>query len=332
MKPVLMGSLTLSLALVLTGVSKADQDRPVHTYSIVARDTDTGEMGVAVQSHWFSVGAVVTWAEAGIGAVATQSFAEPAYGPRGLELMKSGLGAKEALDALLSVDPGEAVRQVAFVDASGAIAVHTGSKCIEFASHQTGEEYSVQANMMLTDRVVPAMAQAYESTKGNLADRLLAALKAAQAEGGDIRGRQSAAMLIVKDRATGNPYTDRVLEIRIEDHETPVLELERLLQLHRAYEHMNQGDIAVEKGRMQRAEEHYRAAERMAPGNPEMTYWHAVTLATNGNVDASIPLFREVFQADAHWIELTRRLHKPGVIPDTPEGNALVEEIIRKAK
>jgi uncharacterized Ntn-hydrolase superfamily protein len=193
MRRIIPITVVLSIALPVVAV-----ERPVHTYSIVARDAETGEMGVAVQSHWFSVGSIVTWAEAGVGAIATQSFVDPAYGPRGLELMKSGLSADQALKALLLVDGGRDVRQVAFIDSSGQVAAHTGAKCIESAGHHVGDGYSVQANMMLNDEVVPAMAKAYESARGDLANRLMAALTAAQSVGGDIRGRQSAAMLIVK--------------------------------------------------------------------------------------------------------------------------------------
>lgn len=319
--------LVLSIALPARGL-----ERPLHTYSIVARDAATGEMGVAVQSHWFSVGSIVTWAEAGVGAVATQSFIDPAYGPRGLELMKSGLSANQALAALLLVDEGRDVRQVAFVDAQGRVAAHTGAKCIEAAGHHVGEGYSVQANMMLNDRVVPAMTAAYESAQGDLADRLMAALEAAQAAGGDIRGRQSAAMLIVKGNSTGQPWADRVLELRIEDHAEPIIELRRLLQVHRAYQHMNAGDVAVEHGDLELAMAEYGRAAELLPGNLEVQYWAAVTLATSGQLEKAGPTFREIFAADPNWIELTRRLVKPGIIPDTPEGRALVEQIIAAAR
>ena len=303
----------------------------VHTYSIVARDATTGELGVAVQSHWFSVGSIVTWAEAGVGAIATQSFVNPAYGPRGLDLMKSGLAAEEALNALLLVDEGRDVRQVAFVDVNGKVAAHTGAKCIEAAGHHIGDGYSVQANMMLNERVVPAMAKAYESTDGDLADRMMAALEAAQGSGGDIRGKQSAAMLIVKGEATGQSWADRVLELRIEDHPTPVAELKRLLTVHRAYEHMNAGDLAVEHNDLVGAMAEYGRAAELLPGNVEVEYWAAVTLATSGSVKEAIPMFQRVFAADSNWVELTKRLHKPGIIPDTPEGRALVERIVAEA-
>ncbi len=315
--------IAIAFALPTAGV-----ERPVHTYSIVARDEATGQMGVAVQSHWFSVGSIVTWAEAGVGAIATQSFVDPAYGPRGLELMKSGLSAEQALDALLLVDEGRDVRQVAFVDTSGRVAAHTGAKCIEAAGHHVGEGFSVQANMMLNDEVVPAMAKAYESTEGDLAERLMAALEAAQSVGGDIRGKQSAAMLIVKSESTGRSWADRVLELRIEDHPTPIVEMRRLLRVHRAYEHMNAGDLAVEHNDLELAMAEYGKAAELLPDNVEVQYWAAVTLATSGKLDQALPIFRTVFAADPNWVELTRRLIKPGIIPDTPEGHALVKWII----
>ena len=323
-----MRRLAITLIIVAIALPLTASEPLVHTYSIVARDAETGEMGVAVQSHWFSVGSIVTWAEAGVGAIATQSFVNPAYGPRGLELMKSGLSAEEALEALLLVDEGRDVRQIAFVDINGNVSAHTGAKCIEAAGHHTGEGYSVQANMMLNDTVVPAMAKAYESTKGDLADRLMAALEAAQASGGDIRGKQSAAMLIVKGEATGQSWADRVLELRIEDHPTPIKELSRLLTVHRAYEHMNAGDLAVEHNDLAGAMTEYGKAAELLPGNVEVEYWAAVTLATSGNIEKAIPMFKRVFAADTNWVELTRRLQKPGIIPDTPEGRALVEKII----
>lgn len=306
----------------------APVSRPVHTYSIVARDAATGQLGVAVQSHWYSVGQVVTWAEAGVGAVATQSFADPAYGPRGLDLMRRGLTPAQVLAALLEVDEGREVRQVAMVDAQGRVAAHTGAQCIDSAGHHVGEGYSVQANMMLGDGVVPAMSRAFESASGDLAERLLAALDAAQAAGGDIRGSQSAAILIVKGESTGRPWADRVMELRVEDHPRPLEELRRLVSLQRAYDRMNEGDVAVEKGNLEEALRCYAAAAVLAPDSLEVTYWHAVTLATNGRVEESLPLFRRVFAADRHWAELTRRLHKPGLFPDTPEGRALVERIV----
>ena len=323
-----MRRLILCVAVLVIAIPALGVERPVHTYSIVARDPATGQLGVAVQSHWFSVGSMVSWAEAGVGAVATQSFVDPAYGPRGLELMRGGLSPAQALAALTSVDEGRDVRQIAFVDAAGRVAAHTGSRCIEAAGHHLGEGYSVQANMMLSDRVVPAMAAAYEAATGDLAERMLQALEAAEAAGGDIRGRQSAAMLIVKGESSGRPWADRVLELRVEDHPGPLAELRRLVTVHHAYERMNAGDVAVEKGDLGLAKAEYAAAAALLPGSLEVQYWAAVTLVTVGELDAALPVFREVFAADPNWVELTRRLLKPGIIPDTPEGHALVERIV----
>ena len=326
-----MRRIPFALIFLSIAIPAASIEPLVHTYSIVARDATTGDMGVAVQSHWFSVGSIVTWAEAGVGAIATQSFVNPAYGPRGLDLMRSGLSAEEALKALLLVDEGRDVRQIAFVDANGTVAAHTGAKCIEAAGHHIGDGYSVQANMMLNDKVVPAMAKAYESTEGDLADRLMAALEAAQRSGGDIRGKQSAAMLIVKGETSGQSWADRVLELRIEDHPAPIAELKRLLTVHRAYEHMNAGDLAVEHNDLDGAMAEYGRAAELLPGNVEVQYWAAVTLATSGSVKEALPMFQRVFAADSNWIELTKRLHKPDIIPDTPEGRALVERIVAEA-
>ena len=302
-------SSVISSAILLFTLSSAQQ-RPLHTFSIVARDSATGEMGVAVQSHWFSVGPLVPWAEAGIGAVATQSFVDPAYGPLGLELMRSGKSAPQALTSLLASDPAPDVRQVAMIDAHGNVAAHTGGKCIQSAGHMTGEQFSVQANLMLNDRIWPAMAKAYRETKGDLADRMLAALEAAQAAGGDIRGKQSAAIIIVKGTSTGQPWKDRIMDLRIDDAAEPLKELRRLIGVHRAYQHENAGDLAVEKNDVEGALREYSAAERMMPENIEMKYWHAVALVNVGRIDESLPLFKTIFAADPNWIELTPRLPK----------------------
>jgi uncharacterized Ntn-hydrolase superfamily protein len=291
--------------------------RPVHTYSIVARDSATGEIGVAVQSHWFSVGSVVPWAEAGVGAVATQSFVDPSYGKLGLDLMRAGRSGPDVLRALLGADEGRDVRQVAIIDAQGRVAAHTGAKNIAAAGHVVGSEFSVQANMMASQKVWPAMAEAYKNTKGDLAERMLAALDAAQKAGGDIRGQQSAALLIVKAKSTGKSWTDRVFDLRVEDHPEPLKELRRLITLQRAYNHMNEGDLATEAKDNARALREYSAAAALAPDNLEMVFWHAVALANMDRVDNSLPLFTRVFKADPNWIELARRLPKAGLIPES---------------
>jgi uncharacterized Ntn-hydrolase superfamily protein len=292
--------------------------RPVATYSIVAFDPDSGQMGVAVQSHWFSVGSLVIWAEAGIGAIATQSFVEPSYGPLGLQLLRAGKDARASLSALLSVDPHAAVRQVAMVDARGAVAVHTGEKCIAQAGHRQGQNYSCQANMMENNTVWAAMATAYESTRGELVDRLLAALLAAEKEGGDIRGRQSAAILVVSDKASGTPWKNRVFDLRVEDHPQPLQELQRLITIAKAYNHMNKGDDLLTENNVQGALAEYATAMGIYPGNPEMIFWPAVTMAASGQVDRSLPLFKKVFAMDRRWAELLKRLPAVNQFPDDP--------------
>jgi uncharacterized Ntn-hydrolase superfamily protein len=302
--------------------------RPVHTYSIVARDSVTGEIGVAVQSHWFSVGTVVSWAEAGVGAVATQSLAEVNYGPLGLDLMRAGKTAQQALTSLLAGDPQREVRQVAMVDAKGNVAVHTGSHCIAQAGHSRGNQFSVQANLMENNTVWDAMARAYERTQGDLAQRLLAALDAAQAEGGDIRGKQSAAILIVSGTSTGRPWADRVVDLRVDDSTDPVREIRRLVDVHRAYEHMNEGDARLALNDVDGAMSEYAAAAQMMPNNVEVKYWAAITMITAGREKEAMPYFREVFAKDRNWLEVTKRLPAAGLLPDDP---GLIEKILGAA-
>lgn len=302
--------------------------RPLHTYSIVARDPATGQMGVAVQSHWYSVGPIVPWAEAGVGAIATQSFVDPSYGHLGLQLMKSGKSAPDALKALLASDAQEAVRQVAMVDAQGRVAAHTGKSCIAMAGDHVGTGYSTQANMMLKNTVWDAMARAYESAQGDLADRLLAALEAAEREGGDIRGRQSAAIVVVSATNTGRPWVDRVVDLRVEDNPAPVAELRRLVTLKRAYAHMDRGDELMAIKDTDGALREYGTAERLVPDNLEMVFWHAVALVNVGRVDESIPLFARVFAKEPNWSELLGRLPASGLLPDDPK---LVEQIRTRA-
>src|SRR5437868_11695939 len=240
--------------------------RPVHTFSIVARDTETGELGVAVQSHWFSVGSIVPWAEAGVGAVATQSFVDPSYGKLGLDLMRAGRSAPAALKALIAGDAASDVRQVAMIDTEGRVAAHTGAKDIQAAGHHIGNQYSTEANLMSNDKVWPAMAKAYEATQGDLATRMLAALDAAQSVGGDIRGRQSAALIVVKAKSSGKSWDDRIFDLRVDDAIEPLKELRRLVTLQRAYNHMNAGDLATEHKDNEGALREYSAAEKLVDG------------------------------------------------------------------
>ncbi|MCH7677000.1 DUF1028 domain-containing protein [candidate division KSB1 bacterium] len=306
-------------------ISRKKAYRPVHTYSIVARDPETGQMGVAVQSHWFSVGSLVTWAEAGVGAVATQSLVDVTYGKLGLDLMRAGRSATQTLEALKIADSSPEIRQVAMIDAQGNVAAHTGEKCIPDAGHIVGDNFSVQANLMLNKKVWPAMKQAYEKAEGDLADKMLAALEAAQNVGGDIRGKQSAAILIVKGESTGKPWEDRVMELRIEDHLTPIKELKRLVKLHRAYDHMNKGDLAIEHNDVEAALKEYGAAQALFPENLEMKFWHAVSLVNAERVDDSLPIFKEIFTKDPNWAILVPRL--PGV-DILPKDDAIIDKIM----
>lgn len=286
-----------------------------HTFSIVAYNAETGDIGVAVQSHWFSVGSLVIWGEAGVGAIATQSFVNPAFGPEGLALLKKGLSAQEVADQLIAPDEGRDFRQLGIVDAKGNTTAYTGKLCIEEAGHLIGDGYAVQANMMLNDRVWTAMARAFEQSAGQpLAERLLIALEAAQTEGGDIRGQQSAALLVVSGQNTGKPWIDRKVDLRVDDHAQPIAELRRLLKTHRAYEHMNRGDLALEKGDTQKALEEYLSASNMFPENEEMKYWRAVNLANLGRISEALPLFKEIFKHNGNWRTLTERLVKPGLL------------------
>lgn len=304
--------------------------RPAHTFSIVAVDSATGQIGVAVQSHWFSVGSVVPWAEPGVGAVATQSFIDPSYGPRGLFLLRTGVAGPDALAALLRADPDSQVRQVAMIDASGRVAAHTGSRNIPAAGHHRGRGYSVQANLMRNDKVWPAMARAFESSGGDLAERMLVALEAAEAAGGDIRGRQSAALVVVSGDRT-DPAWARVFDLRVEDDPDPLAELRRLLTVARAYNAATAGDEFLTAGMVDSALASYRLASELLPDeatNGELIYWVAVTLADLGRVDEAIPLFRRAFAQDESWRELLLRLPGAGLLR---ADQSAIERILRAA-
>ena len=296
------------------------------TYSIVARDPETGRLGVAVQSHWFSVGSTVSWAEAGVGVVATQAQGERSYGPLGLELMRRGRSAPDALETLLHADSDAAVRQVAFVDASGEVGVHTGDGCIRDFGHVAGEGFSVQANMMSCDTVWHAMADAYRAAKGDLADRMLTALGAAQGEGGDIRGMQSAAMLIVEAEPTGSEWTDRVLDLRIEDHSSPVQELARVLRLWRAYAHSELAEKLELENDLEGVMRECLAALEIQPGHPEFALWGAITMAGAGRFDDARRMVAVARSAGPGWSELLRRMVADGQVDLDEEAIAVLLE------
>ncbi len=281
------------------------------TYSLVARDPDTGELGVAVQSHWFSVGSIVTWARPGVGAVATQSIAEPAYGPRLLERLAAGERPAAALAAELAEDAPSRFRQVAVVDGVGETAVHTGPGCIAHAGDVGGEGFSAQANMMRSPEVWPAMAAAYERARGPLERRLLAALEAGEAVGGDLRGRQSAAILVVA--AEGEPWSSK-LDLRVEDSPEPLVELSRLVDLHDAYALADRADELAGRGEHADAARLYADAAAAAPGSVELGFWAGLGIAASGDVDAGAQRVAAAIAADPAWGELLARL-EPEIAP-----------------
>ena len=322
-----MKNIILLITFIITAnyiIAKEHQSVPVSTYSIVAYDEETGQLGVAVQSHWFSVGSLVPWIKAGVGAVATQSFVKVEYGPNGLKLMEKGFSAEEALKILVEEDENSAVRQVGMVDARGNASVFTGENCIQFAGHIVGDNYTVQANLMASATVPMAMVSAYETAKGELIDKLMAALEAAEKEGGDIRGKQSAAIVVVSGEPTGIDWKDKLFDLRIEDHPEPIMEMRRLIRVSRAYQHANQGDLYIETGEIDRALEEYNLAAEYYPENPELPFWTAVSLASVDRVSEALLIFKEVFEKAPDLKDLIPRLIPAGLLPNDKK---LIERI-----
>jgi uncharacterized Ntn-hydrolase superfamily protein len=286
------------------------------TYSIVARDPDTGEFGVAVQSHFFTVGPIVPWLQAGVGAVATQSFVEPAYGLRGLARMAAGEAAPDALAALVADDEARDVRQVAMVDTAGRVGAHTGAKCIMEAGHRTGDGFSVQANLMRSGSVPDAMFEAYASSPAPLAERLLEALVAAEEEGGDIRGRQSAAIRIVRAQSGDDPWHDVVLDLRVDDHPDPNTELTRLVRMHRAYAKLGRSEELRVEQKTAEADAEAEAALALLPESIELGFWHGVQLAIDGREAEARPLLDRAYAVNDGWRQLVHRLPGAGLLAD----------------
>jgi uncharacterized Ntn-hydrolase superfamily protein len=257
--------------------------------------------------------------EAGVGVVATQSFVNVSFGIRGLALLKAGLTPQQVVDSLIGSDEGKDFRQLAVLDSKGNSAAYTGKKCVADASHLNGENYSVQANLMISNKVWPAMEKAFKQSSGPLAERLIAVLEAAQKEGGDIRGKQSAAILIFKGTSTGKPWEDKLIDLRVDDNPDPIVELKRLLKVQRAYDHMNNGDIAVEKNDMQKAMFEYSSAEKMFPDNEEMKFWHAVTLINKDRKEEGYKILKEVFKINKNYRILIPRIIKSDLLHVTPE-------------
>lgn len=294
------------------------------TYSIVAMDPETGDLGAAYQSHWFAAGDVC-WAEAGVGAVATQATGELSYGPLGLDRMREGTTPAGALDALRAADGDREHRQVAMVDRVGRVAVHTGTRCIREAGHRTGEAFSCQANMMRRPTVWDAMAEAFGSASGVLAERLLAALEAAEAEGGDLRGRQAARILVVRARPSDKPWTDVLVDLRVDDHPEPLTELRRLLGLKHAYDRLETAEALELAGDLEGAFAERRAAIAGMPDNAEAAFWTGISLAAHHRIDEARELVRRAVADDPGWKELLRRLGEQELMEMTPQ---LVEETL----
>ena len=307
--------LLITYPLSSTGQTNPYSDKFAHTYSIVAKDANTGEMAVGVQSHWFSVGTLVSWGKSGVGVVATQSFVNPSYGPNGIELMENGVSAEEALKNLTDKDEGRDFRQAAMLDVNGSVNAFTGEKCIESAGHFVGENFSVQANMMLNDKVIPAMKKAFQDNSNlPLAERIIKVFEAAESVGGDIRGKQSAALIVVGAEKTSNVWEDKKIDLRVDDSSNPIKEIKRLLKVHRAYDHMNRGDLAIEENDMEKALNEYGKAQVLFPENHEMSFWKAIALLNNGKKEAARPILKKVFKENPNWKKLIYRLPKSGLI------------------
>ena len=307
--------LLITYPLSSTGQTNPYSDKFAHTYSIVAKDANTGEMAVGVQSHWFSVGTLVSWGKSGVGVVATQSFVNPSYGPNGIELMENGVSAEEALKNLTDKDEGRDFRQAAMLDVNGSVNAFTGEKCIESAGHFVGENFSVQANMMLNDEVIPAMKKAFQDNSNlPLAERIIKVFEAAESVGGDIRGKQSAALIVVGAEKTSNVWEDKKIDLRVDDSSNPIKEIKRLLKVHRAYDHMNKGDLAIEENDMDKALSEYGKAQVLFPENHEMSFWKAIALLNNGKKEAARPILKKVFKENPNWKKLIYRLPKSGLI------------------
>jgi uncharacterized Ntn-hydrolase superfamily protein len=314
-------------------LSDTNERRPVHTYSIVAVDREAGEIGVAVQSHWFSVGTAVPWAEAGIGAVATQSFVNLSFGPRGLELLRQGKSPKQVVEKLLRSDPAGEMRQLAVIDWHGNAAAHTGMRCVPEAGHEIGQHFSVQANMMASADVWPAMARSFQNSTGPLAERLVEALKAAQGRGGDLRGKQSAAILVVRIAPTGQIWKDRLVDLRVEDHQDPLEELSRLLRVFRAYQHMNRGDEALETEDGEGALREYGEALQLYPDSQEIRFWSAVSLVNAGKLQQAIPNFAQLFALRPSWATLLERIYRLGFLKTDQNGyRKILDAVLQTSK
>lgn len=290
----------------------------VHTYSIVARDPETGQFGVGVQSHYFASGAVVPWAERDVGAVATQAEARRDYGPKGLVLMREGKTAEQALQRTLRTDEGRELRQVAMVDREGRAAAHTGSKCIEYAGAATGENYSAQGNLLGVPDTWKRMAEAFEKTEGSLSERIMQALEAGEDAGGDVRGKQSAGMLVVP--GPDDPLErDWIINVRVDDHSHPLIELRRLLTVQRCYAWGSRAEHALKRGELDEAKGYYEKMRGSVVGTREPHFWYAASLAEHGHIRDSMEVLKEVIHIEPVWKQIIDRLVSSGSFPNDRE-------------
>lgn len=303
--------------------------RPVATYSIIGIDPEKDLIGVALQSHYFAAGSMVPWAEPGVGAVIIQSIPKLAYdyGMAGIDLMRSGLSAGEALRRLIADDDRSAYRQVAMADVKGAPVNFTGESCVAHAGQACGETYACQANMMLETGVPEAMAEAFTATNGDLPGRLLAALGAAEAKGGDIRGKQAAALVVVRRNSEGHHLEDRPFDLRVDSHEEPLDELDRLVRLKNAYHHNTRGDAALVREDFDLALREYQRSEKAFGGQTELHFWRSLALLNQGREEEAMPLLRGLFEADRKWLTLFDRVSDTGLLDKDPKLRQRLHEI-----
>ena len=287
----------------------------VHTYSILARDPETGAIGGAVQSHWFNVGNTVLWGKAGVGMVATQSFVNASFGSKGIAMLEQKSEAQSVLSSLLSGDSEKELRQVAVIDVGGGVAAFTGNRCIEAAGHVVGEQFSVQANLMENTSIWTSMAEGFRESQGKpFALRLLKALQGAQEAGGDLRGMQSAALLIVSPQPAQSPYEGRLIDLQVADHIDPLTELNRLYWIDRAYKHTAEAEnlLALKKDKAAIAE--YENAMRCIPNNLELQFWYAIALLNMHREIKALPLLQTIVSLEPNWLLLLSRLQSVGLL------------------
>lgn len=291
----------------------------ISTFSIVALDPSTKDLGVAVQSRYFSVGSTVPWAEADIGAIATQSFVNVSYGPRGLQLLREGLNVEEVIGRLTQNDEGKEFRQLGIVDAKGNASAFTGSRCLDWAGSKVGKNYAVQGNILASEDVVNRMVYRFESTQGDLAERLVAALDGGQEAGGDARGRQSAAMLVVRRNRGRAGYGDRYIDLRVEDHTDPIVELKRLLVMHHVYGLIDEGEDKMTTGDLEGALKAVKSALSLNPGNDDAHIDYAIICLKLDRKQEALKEFKEALRLNPRMKTLIKQLPGAGLMDPSPE-------------